>query len=241
MNKSPVYVAVDTPEISHARKLAQVLGPWVGGLKLGLEFFCAHGPAGVREVMGGTELPLFLDLKLHDIPNTVAGAVRSVVPLRPTFLTVHAGGGAAMLRAAVEAATDVAAKLGVPVPGILAVTVLTSLDGDDLHEIGQHGPIREQVARLAGLAKRSGVAGVVCAPGEVTTLREQNGPGFVLMVPGIRPVWAAAQDQKRILTPALAMQAGASHLVIGRPITGATDPAEAARLVGAELRPLGFK
>jgi orotidine-5'-phosphate decarboxylase len=241
MTKSPVYVAVDTPEIPRARKLAEIVGPWVGGLKLGLEFFNAHGPAGVREVMRGTELPLFLDLKLHDIPNTVAAAVRSVVPLLPSFLTVHASGGGAMLRAAVDAALEEAAKLGVKAPGILAVTVLTSLDGDDLHEIGQQGPIRDQVARLAQLAKRSGVAGIVCAPGEVTTLREQSGPDFVLMVPGIRPVWAAAQDQKRILTPAQALQAGASHLVIGRPITGATDPAEAARLVAVELRPLGVK
>jgi orotidine-5'-phosphate decarboxylase len=232
---SPVFVAIDTPGVEAARALAQRLSGRVGGLKLGLEFFCAAGPEGIRAVMAGSPLPLFLDLKLHDIPNTVAGAVRSVVPLQPAYLTIHAGGGRAMMRAAVEAAADEAARRGVARPRILAVTVLTSLDGDDLAAVGQAGPVADQVRRLALLARDAGIDGAVCSPNEVAALRSICGPDFVLMVPGIRPHWAAAQDQKRVLTPAEAVRAGASHLVIGRPITAAADPAEAAQRIADEL------
>lgn len=230
-----VFVAIDTPETQPARTLARNLRGLVGGVKLGLEFFVANGPDGVRAVTEGLDVPLFLDLKFHDIPNTVAGAVRSAVALRPAFLTVHAAGGPAMLRAAADAAGDEARRLGVPRPKVLAVTVLTSLEEDDLDAIGQRGPVADQVGRLADLALASGVDGVVCSPAEVAALRGRLGPDAILMVPGIRPAWAAANDQKRIKTPGDAVAAGADHLVIGRPITGAADPAAAARRIADEL------
>jgi orotidine-5'-phosphate decarboxylase len=188
----------------------------------------------VRSVRSGSR-PLFLDLKLHDIPNTVAGAVRAVTPLRPTLLTVHAGGGAAMLRAALDGAGEASAKAGIPRPRIIAVTVLTSLAEADMDAIGQRGPITDQARRLAALAKSCGLDGVVCSPHEIAALRGECGAGFLLVVPGIRPAWAAAGDQKRVMTPAEAAQLGADYLVIGRPITAADDPAAAARRVAAEV------
>lgn len=228
---SPVFAAIDTIDVAAAKDLCDVLHGVVGGVKLGLEFFIANGPEGVRAVMADRAAPLFLDLKLHDIPNTVAGAVRAALPLDPAFMTIHASGGPAMI----EAAANAAAKGGTARPRILAVTVLTSLDNEDLSKIGQHGPALEQVTRLAQLAQQSGADGVVCSPAEVAAVRAACGPDFVLMVPGIRPVWAAAGDQKRIMTPAQAMAAGATHLVIGRPITEADDPAAAARRVADEI------
>jgi orotidine-5'-phosphate decarboxylase len=218
---NPVFVAIDTVERSRALALAEAVRPHVGGLKLGLEFFSANGPLALREVAG--ESPLFLDLKLHDIPNTVAGAVRAVAPLRPRFLTVHAAGGPAMLRAAVDAAAG-----GI---GLLGVTVLTSLDEGDLDRVGQRGPVLDQARRLARLARESGLAGVICSPHEIAALRAECGKGFLLVVPGIRPAGAGIGDQKRVMTPAEALAAGADHLVIGRPITAAADPAAAARRV----------
>lgn len=232
---SPVFCAVDQAELGAAEHLARQVAPHIGGLKLGLEFFCAQGPAGIRQVAAAGGLPLFLDLKLHDIPNTVAGAVRSVAPLAPTFLTLHAGGGPAMLRAAAEAARQAAESLGVPRIRLLAVTVLTSLDAADLAAVGQAADAAGQVERLALLAQDAGLDGVICSPHEVARLRARCGAGFVLMVPGVRPTWAAAGDQKRVMTPAEAMAAGADHLVIGRPITAAADPAGAARRIAEEL------
>jgi len=223
-----VYVAIDRSDLDGAAGLARRIGA-DGAIKLGLEFFCAHGPAGVREAAG--DAPLFLDLKLHDIPNTVAGAVRAVLPIRPRFLTIHASGGPAMLRAAVAAAG--AAGDGRPL--LLAVTVLTSLDDGDLAAVGQAGPTADQVVRLARLARDCGLDGAICSPLEIAPLRAALGRDFVLMVPGIRPAWAAADDQKRVMTPRDALQAGADHLVIGRPITRADDPAAALARVNAEL------
>lgn len=230
-SRSPVFAAIDTLEVAAAQDMCDVLDGVVGGVKLGLEFFIANGPAGVRAVMNGRKAPLFLDLKLHDIPNTVAGGVRAALPLAPAFMTIHASGGPAMI----EAAAKAAAAGGATRPRILAVTVLTSLDDSDLARVGQQAPALEQVKRLALLARESGADGVVCSPNEVAAVRAACGPDFILMVPGIRPVWAAAGDQKRIMTPAQAMAAGATHLVIGRPITGADDPAGAARRVAAEI------
>lgn len=231
---SPVFVALDTTEVAIADALAGRLAGSIGGVKLGLEFFCANGAEGVRRV-AARGLPLFLDLKLHDIPNTVAGAVRAIAPLAPFCTTLHAGGGAAMIRAARDAAEDAAAALGLARPLLLAVTVLTSLDAEALSATGVAGTVADQVKRLAALAQESGADGVVCSPREAAALRAQCGPGFTLMVPGIRPAWAAADDQKRILTPAEAMAAGADYLVIGRPITAAADPAAAARRIADEL------
>lgn len=228
---NPIFVAIDKPDTDAAAALAATLSGTVGGLKLGLEFFCAAGPAGIRAVAGAGGLPLFLDLKLHDIPNTVAGAVRSVLPLAPALLTIHAGGGPAMIRAA----ADAAAEAGAERPKILAVTVLTSLDPADLAAVGQDADPAAQVLRLARVARDNGADGVVCSPLEVAALRADLGDDFLLVVPGIRPAGSAKGDQKRVMTPAEAMHAGASHLVIGRPITGAPDPAAAAREIAASL------
>lgn len=234
MSASPVFCALDTTEVEAARRLAGQLGPHVGGIKLGLEFFCANGPSGVAEV-SSAGLPLFLDLKLHDIPNTVAGAMRAVCRLRPRLTTIHAGGGLAMMRAAAGAAAEASAALGVPRPLVVAVTVLTSFDQPELEGVGVAAPVADQVRRLAALAQQAGADGVVCSPHEVAALRRLCGPDFTLVVPGIRPAGAASDDQKRVLTPAEALGAGADILVIGRPITGASDPAAAARAIAAEL------
>jgi orotidine-5'-phosphate decarboxylase len=223
---NPILVAIDTVENAKARALAVAVAGATGGIKLGLEFFTANGPGAIREVAGAA--PLFLDLKLHDIPNTVAGAVRAVTPLAPLLLTVHAAGGPAMMRAAAEAAAGSMKLLG--------VTVLTSLDEGDLAAVGQAGPMAEQAVRLARLAQDCGLDGVVCSPLEVAGLRAACGPGFLLVVPGIRPGGAAAGDQKRVMTPREAMAAGADYLVVGRPITAAADPAAAARAIAAEFQ-----
>ncbi|MCB9979062.1 MAG: orotidine-5'-phosphate decarboxylase [Rhodospirillales bacterium] len=227
--KPEIFCALDTTDIEKAKTLAGSISS-VCGLKLGLEFFNAHGPQGIRAVMeSAPDGVLFLDLKFHDIPNTVAGAVRAVMPLAPHYFNVHASGGTEMMRAALDAAQGETARLGVSPPKLLAVTVLTSLGDSELEAVGQARPASDQVRRLADLAQRSGLDGVVCSAHEIVALRAACGPDFVLMVPGIRPVGADLGDQKRVMTPAAAMQAGASHLVIGRPVTGAADPAEAAR------------
>jgi len=228
-----LFVALDTAVVERAAELARGLRGTVGGVKIGKEFFTAQGPDGVRAVAGGERL--FLDLKFHDIPNTVAGAVRAAVHLRPVMLTLHASGGAAMIQAAREAAEEAAEDSGLPRPRILAITVLTSLDDDDLAAVGQRGPVADQVRRLALLARDSGADGAVCSPHELAALRAACGPDFVLLVPGIRPRWAAAGDQKRVMTPAEAIAAGADYLVVGRPITAQPDPVAAARRIVAEL------
>ncbi|HWA50124.1 MAG TPA: orotidine-5'-phosphate decarboxylase [Dongiaceae bacterium] len=228
-----VLVALDTTDLDQARSWARAAAGSVAGVKLGLEFFNARGPEGVQRVaeMGA---PIFLDLKFHDIPNTVAGAVRAVVPLQPAILNVHAGGGPAMLRAAGDAAKETAAKLGITPPKVIGVTVLTSLSDEDLAAVGQPAAA-DQVRRLAALTQACGLDGVVCSPHEIAQLRHDLGPDFLLVIPGVRPSWAAAGDQKRVMEPRQAMQAGADFLVIGRPITGAADPAEAARRIAREI------
>ena len=227
MNHNPILVAIDTPEIAQARRLIAATASSVGGVKLGLEFFVAHGPAGIKEAAAG-QPNLFLDLKLHDIPNTVAGAVKSALPLDPLLMTIHCTGGPAMMKAAAEARGNARTK-------ILGVTILTSLDDSDLTATGQNGPVATQVVRLAKLAQASGIDGVVCSPQEVALIREACGPKFLLVVPGIRPAGAAIGDQKRVQTPRSAVEAGADYLVIGRPITEAPDPAAAAKAILAEL------
>ncbi|MCP4330406.1 MAG: orotidine-5'-phosphate decarboxylase [Alphaproteobacteria bacterium] len=225
-----IFCAIDTADAVRAVELADALSDVVGGLKLGLEFFAARGPAGVAAI-AERRLPLFLDLKLHDIPHTVAAAVRACLPIEPFLLTIHAGGGPAMIAAAAEAAREAAGTR----PRIIAVTVLTSLSDDDLDRVGQSRPALDQVRRLAALAQESGADGVVCSPRETAALRQDCGEDFVLVVPGIRPPGAAAGDQKRVTTPAEALGAGASYLVIGRPITAAPDPAAAARAIIAGI------
>ena len=216
---SPIFVAIDTPSLEQARALAEQVGPNAGGVKLGLEFFCANGPAGVTAILEHG-IPVFLDLKHHDIPNTVAKAVEALRPLEPEVLTVHAAGGRAMLEAAKAAAA--------PTTKVVAVTVLTSLDGDDLQSIGVGGDPAEQVRRLAELARASGLDGIVCSGAEVGAARQAWPNGF-FVVPGVRPAGGPAGDQKRVVTPREALDSGASILVIGRPITGADDPAAALR------------
>lgn len=233
--RNPVFCAFDTSSLDQAKLWARSLAQSIGGIKLGLEFFAAHGAGGVTEVVAQAHLPLFLDLKFHDIPNTVAGAIKSVAPIRPFMLTIHAGGGGAMMRAAAEAAADSAVKVGAPRPLILGVTILTSLDDGDLAAVGMQASVADQVRRLAALAKSSGLDGVVCSPHEAAVLRRDLGADFVLVTPGVRPSWAAAQDQKRVMTPAEVIATGADYVVIGRPITGATDQVAAARRIVTEL------
>lgn len=223
-----LIAALDTAEVAQAVAWAAAVMPPCGSVKLGLEFFAAHGPAGVRAL---GDRPVFLDLKLHDIPNTVAGAVRAVLPLRPAMLTLHAAGGAAMLRAA-RAAADTAGEAR---PMLLAVTVLTSLDEVALRETGVADAPAAQVLRLARLALAAGADGLVCAPTEVALLRAELGPAPLLVVPGIRPAGGAADDQARTLTPRAAAAAGADWLVVGRPITQAADPRAAAAAIAAAI------
>ncbi|HEY5711369.1 MAG TPA: orotidine-5'-phosphate decarboxylase [Allosphingosinicella sp.] len=224
MNR-PIYVAIDTVDLDRAKAIAIRVKPHVGGIKLGLEFFSAHGPDGVRE-MADFGLPLFIDLKLHDIPNTVAKAIQTLRPLEPAIITIHAAGGRAMMEDAKAAAPS-----GTKVVG---VTVLTSLDGEDLASVGAGKDPHAQVARLTGLARDAGLDGVVCSGAEVAGAKKLWPDGY-FVVPGVRPTNGQAGDQKRVVTPRQALDAGASILVIGRPITEAEDPGAAARAIAATL------
>src|SRR5690349_10600558 len=223
---NPIFVAIDTSDVHRAAAIARGIRGVAGGVKLGLEFFCANGHQGVLRMAEG-ELPIFLDLKLHDIPNTVAKAVEALAPLEPAILTVHAAGGRKMLAAAKAAAP--------PSTKVVAVTLLTSLDASDLNDIGVHGTPAEQVARLAWVARDSGVDGIVCSGAEVAAAR-QAWPEAFFVVPGVRPAGSDVADQKRVVTPRQALDDGASVLVIGRPITGAADPAQAIRDIAANLK-----
>lgn len=226
---NPIYVALDTPDFSRALEIAKAVKPHVGGLKIGLEFLTALGPEGIRKIVD-TGVPVFADTKFHDIPNTVAGAAREICKFGVSIFNIHASGGEAMMRAAVEAAAQ-----SNPRPKVIAVTVLTSLTDDDLEAVGQCGPSDDQVARLAKLAKVSGLDGVVCSPREIALVRKACGPDFLIVTPGVRPLGADLADQRRVMTPAEAVRAGADILVIGRPITGAADPAAAAKAVADEI------
>lgn len=224
-----IFVALDTPDLAHARAVAERVRHHVGGLKLGLEFFCANGRQGVREI-AELKLPIFLDLKLHDIPNTVAKAVQALGPLAPAVLTVHASGGRAMLEDAKAAAP--------PATKVVAVTMLTSLDGHDLAATGIGGSAHDQVVRLTDLARDAGLDGIVCSGAEVAAARARWPHGF-FVVPGVRLADGAPRDfgadQKRVVTPRAALDAGASIIVVGRPITQADDPDAAARAIEATL------
>jgi orotidine-5'-phosphate decarboxylase len=214
-----IFCAVDTNNIDNAISIAKMV-EGTCGIKLGLEFFNAHGVKGVKDVMKSVEnTPLFLDLKYHDIPNTVAGAIRAVTHrLTPAYINVHATGGLEMMKAAKEACPE-DTKL-------LAVTVLTSIDADTLDSVGQGNDPKSQVVRLAKLAKEAGCDGVVCSSHEIEFIVEACGKDFITMVPGIRPAGSDQDDQKRIMTPTEAVEKGATHLVIGRPITQSDNPKE---------------
>lgn len=229
-----ILCALDTIDTKNACALASKLGPHVGGIKLGLEFFGANGPTGFAEV-SKSQQNIFLDLKLHDIPNTVAKAVHSLMPLRPSIMTIHTAGGSAMMSAAAQAANDAADDVGCKRPIIVGVTILTSLDDEDLSKIGYQNNVSEQVVRMAALAKESGLDGVVCSSHEITLIKNVCGKDFKLVVPGIRPTGSNTGDQKRVMTPKQAVDRGADYLVIGRPITQAADPVAAARAIAAEI------
>jgi orotidine-5'-phosphate decarboxylase len=224
-------VALDAPDLATAERWAQAVAPHAGLLKVGLELFSAEGAAAVRAIAGHRKV--FLDLKLHDIPNTVAGAVRSLAPLGASWLTIHASGGAAMVAAAREAAEKAG---GADRTRILAVTVLTSLDAAALAETGVSGGPVQQVLRLARLAVSAGADGLVCSPREVAPIRDALGDGPVLVVPGVRPAGSAADDQARTATPEEMAEAGADWVVVGRPVTKAADPGAAAAGIAAALR-----
>ncbi len=228
MYQNPVFCAIDTCEITSARDLAHQAGPYIGGVKIGLEFFYAHGHAGYREIAKAGK-PVFLDLKLHDIPNTVAGAIRALGALEPAIINVHGGGGRAMMKAAAAAARELGGEMK-----IIAVSVLTSLDAGDLGELGIRASVRDHVRRLGALAQQCGLDGMVCSAHEIGILRAECGDDFLLVVPGIRPAGADTGDQKRVMSPEKALQLGADILVIGRPITQSRDPAKAARLIAEE-------
>lgn len=229
MNMPKIFCAIDTDDISHAKTLISELSDAGIGIKLGLEFFNYFGPDGIEEAMSASPTsPLFLDLKFHDIPNTVAGAVKAVSNrLKPAYLNVHAAGGLEMMQRAKEACH--------PESKLLAVTVLTSLDDEALVQVGQQTPAQSQVETLAKLTQQAGLDGVVCSSKEIETLRSACGSDFVLMTPGIRPAGASMDDQKRVMTPKQAVDLGATHLVIGRPITKADNPANAAREILSTL------
>lgn len=226
-NLAPIAVALDAPNLDTAARWAGLVTPHVSTVKIGLELYLRYGPEAVASVRGGSNVRVFLDLKLNDIPATVAGAARSVARLRPDLLTVHAVGGMGAVRAAVEAAPDTR---------IVAVTVLTSLGDDDLERIGLAGPVADAVRRLAVLAVEAGARGLVCSPHEVAAVRAEVGPDVLLITPGVRPAGADQHDQARVATPEEAFRAGADLLVIGRPITRAPDPGAAAAAVAASLR-----
>ncbi|MEU7833226.1 orotidine-5'-phosphate decarboxylase [Nonomuraea sp. NPDC052129] len=227
MTPAPIAVALDAPDLETAARWAALVTPHVTTVKIGLELYLRYGPDVIASIRGASGVQVFLDLKLHDIPNTVAAAARAVARLRPAILTVHAAGGPAMIRAAVEAAPDTQ---------IAAVTVLTSLSEADLSRIGLAGPASDAVRRLAVLSVESGATALVCSPHEVVDLRSEVGPEITLITPGVRPAGADSQDQARVATPEQALADGADLLVIGRPITASPDPGATAAAIASSLR-----
>jgi orotidine-5'-phosphate decarboxylase len=225
---APIAVALDVPDLNTAARWASLVTPHVSTVKIGLELYLRYGPEAVASIRGASAVDVFLDLKLHDIPATVAAAVSAVARLRPALLTVHAAAGPAALRAAAQAAP--------PGTTIVGVTVLTSLSDADLARLGVAGSVSDAARRLAALAVAAGARGLVCSPREVAAVRAEVGPGILLVTPGVRPAGADRNDQARGATPEEAAAAGADLLVIGRPITGAADPGAAAAAIAASLR-----
>ncbi|MFC4532159.1 orotidine-5'-phosphate decarboxylase [Sphaerisporangium dianthi] len=227
MTSAPIAVALDAPDLETAARWAALVTPHVSTVKVGLELYLRYGPDVIASVRGASGVQIFLDLKLHDIPNTVAGAAKAVARLKPHILTVHAAGGRTMIRAAVDA---------LPNTVIAAVTALTSLSEADLERMGVRGPARDAVRRLAVEAVDAGAQALVCSPREVAAVRAEVGPGITLITPGVRPAGSDTQDQARVATPEQAIADGADLLVIGRPITGSADPGAAAAGIAAALR-----
>ncbi|MFP6728648.1 MAG: orotidine-5'-phosphate decarboxylase [Alphaproteobacteria bacterium] len=234
VNVERLLCAIDTVDLEAAVVIAASLKDLVGGIKLGLEFFTAHGPSGVQAV-AACGLPVFLDLKFFDIPNTVGGAIRGAAGLNPFMLTVHIGGGPAMLRAAMAASYRLASQNGGKRPMVIGITVLTSFDEEDIEAVGMRPTLADQVHRLADLGLANSLDGVACSVHEIADLRASFGDELKLVVSGIRPAWSSADDQKRIVTPAEAIRFGADYLVVGRPIFHADDPPAAARRILDEM------
>ena len=233
--KEKIIVALDVPSADAALRVAQMLHGHVGLFKVGKEVFTAEGPAVVRRLVAEGNR-VFLDLKFHDIPNTVRAAAHQAALLGASLITIHAAGGRKMIAAAAEGVHAAAKEMGVAQSTkVLAVTALTSLSAEDLAEVGFQGSPEEVVVRLARLAKSAGADGVIASPREISAIREACGPNFLIVTPGIRPAAGTGDDQARTATPASAIRAGADYLVIGRPITGATDPAAAADAIATEM------
>ena len=225
-----IICALDTSNFLVAQKITRKLRNHLGGIKVGKEFFTAHGPEGIKKI-SKEGLPIFLDLKFHDIPNTVAKAISNIVRLKPSMITIHATGGAEMIKAAVKANKIIAKKNNIKRPYILAVTVLTSLDKSDMVSLGSEKNIQTLTLRLAKLAKRNGADGIICSPKELKILRFKLGKNFKIVVPGIRPNRKKNDDQKRTMTPKQALDLGADYVVIGRPITESDNPVLAVKKI----------
>jgi len=232
--KNPIICALDTKDTEYALNLSRSLSGKIGAIKLGLGFFIANGPGGIRAI-AESKCPIFLDLKLHDIPNTVAEAIKSAIPLNVQIMTIHTSGGPDMMRAASRAAKEEADRLSITKPLIVGVTVLTSMDDNDLRNIGVATTVKDQVINLSLQAKECGLDGIVCSAHEVSFVKEKCGGDFKTIVPGIRPALVMQNDQKRVMTPKEAVDSGADYLVIGRPITKADNPLDAVSKIMAEI------
>ena len=232
-SKKKIIVALDTTDISQALALTKLI-PDVGAFKLGLEYFCANGPEGIIKI-SETGIKIFLDLKFHDIPNTVAGAIKASLNMEPYMMTVHLSGGYNMLHRTMEEVKEYCAKNSLKIPLILGVSVLTSIDDNDFTSLGLIGKVEDQVIRLAKLAKDAGLDGMVCSAKELKIVKKKMGQNLILVTPGIRPAGGIMNDQKRITTPSQAISDGADFLVIGRPITEAIDPVQALNNISSEI------
>ena len=232
-SKKKIIVAIDTIDTNGALKITKLI-PDVGAFKLGLEYFCANGPKGISKI-SETGVKIFLDLKFHDIPNTVAGAIRASLNLEPYMMTVHLSGGYNMLDRTMEEVKEYCSKKSLKRPLILGVSVLTSIDNNDFSSLGIKGKVEDQVVRLAKLAENSGLDGLVCSAKELKIVKREVGKNLILVTPGIRPAGGEVNDQKRILTPAQAIKDGANFLVIGRPITSVDDPQKALNNISLEI------
>ena len=233
--ENPIFCALDTPDLRQAIEWGGLIKPNIGGIKLGLEFFSSNGPSGVTDLYNSLELPIFLDLKFHDIPNTVSKAIEQVLPLNPFMLNVHASGGLSMMKAAAETVYNFSERYNLDRTYVLGVTLLTSLDDKDLNDFGLSIRNEDYVVNLALLAQKAGLDGVVCSPFEVEKIRSKCGDEFIILTPGVRPLQSSKFDQKRILDPKAALSNGADYLVIGRPITGSKDIAEASKNILDEI------
>ena len=232
-SKKKIIVALDTIDISQALALTKLI-PDVGAFKLGLEYFCANGPEGINKI-SETGIKIFLDLKFHDIPNTVAGAIKASLNMEPYMMTVHLSGGYNMLHRTMEEVKEYCAKNSLKIPLILGVSVLTSIDDNDFTSLGLIGKVEDQVIRLAKLAKDADLDGMVCSAKELKRVKKKMGQNLILVTPGIRPAGGIMNDQKRITTPSQAISDGADFLVIGRPITEAIDPVQALNNISSEI------